>query len=106
MNGKRGKFTREQAIVICQRNLPPHRTIDDLPTNCRDCYFFDSRCEITGEKNPHLCEWFMFDDVTTNRVRCNILHDRKWCLEHWESLCGVDKELYRAIYGLGLFIGL
>ena len=89
------RFTKAQAIIICERVLP---TPIHLSYNCKDCYYHDGRCEKGLE--PHRnCEEYRNDVGFTNLVRRDMLLNPDIIRENWDQLCQVDKELYLAIYG-------
>ena len=89
------KFTKLQAIEICERILPIPRFGS---YDCRDCYYHDGKCEKGLE--PHRnCEEYRNDSGFTNMVRRDILLGSDVIKENWEELCQVDKELYLAIWG-------
>lgn len=101
---KRGDLmvTREDAIRRCERKLPNKRIYDGT---CRECYYFDSRCELRLNSQPRFCYSYRDDIFFTNIVRRNILDNPQWVKENWEQLCEVDKQLFNAIYGDNTIIG-
>ncbi len=95
------RFTKEQAIHICERTLPP-RIGDAI---CPNCYYFDGRCEL-GCIGVLRCENYVPDNFMTNRVRKNILNNYEWCVENFNKFCIVDKELFIAIWDVELDYGV
>ena len=93
------KYTKHQALTICERTLPSFVSVHGLAT-CRDCYHFDGRCELFGcrDNNKDKCYYFTWDISATNMVRKKILYDKDWCVRNWDFMCRVDRELFSAIY--------
>ena len=95
-------FTKNDAIRICERRVPYKASFH---VTCRECYYYDSRCELGFNSVPRDCWHFINDTLFTNTVRKNILDDPKWVKENWDKLCEVDKQLFNAIYGDNIIIG-
>lgn len=93
---------REKAIRICENKLPNKPV---FIVTCRECYYYDIKCELGFNSVPRDCWHFINDTLFTNTVRKNILDDPKWVKENWDKLCEVDKQLFNAIYGNNTIIG-
>ena len=93
---KWNRFTKEEAYNIC------HRKVQPKPQNfrtCCECYYHDGRCELGLPEEP-FCSEFRTDWIYTNDVRYMILNDYDWCLNHFDTFCQVDKELFVALHGV------
>lgn len=90
------RFTKEQAIIICERRL--HRD------KYHECYYQEmkNRCELHGGYCEGTCVNYVPDITFTNFIRYNILNNPERVKENWERLCQTDKELFIAIHGEGV----
>ena len=89
-------FTKNDAIRICERRVPYKASFH---VTCRECYYYDSRCELGFTKRPQDCYYYVNDAVNTNLVRKNILNNPDWVIGNWNMICDADKKLFFAIYG-------
>ena len=87
---------REKAIRICENKLPNKPV---FIVTCRECYYYDMKCELGFNKRPQDCYYYVNDAVNTNLVRKNILNNPDWVIGNWNMICDADKKLFFAIYG-------